>query len=366
MIASKCGTKHILCKNIDNSYCYILANMHLVMTSKTNACLLLGISTNDNDIVNVLLRPHRHYAEIDKLDNFPDSDNKLIEKSYRLIEEDFKLLIEGFISDNAQHGYVTQHYLVMFLFPIIYYKFGLEVTMKIIEDLSLSSLLFPRTSYVYRDIILKEENTFLKNLLDRDFVLKQYESMILNIGSTWKLENNSCACVLEIIPEKNGGTGHATTMILTNDNKFCVLDDTTCLSDFKLYISERCIRLNYINVLFTEMTFINKLDEAVRNDEYLYSVVEVINTVNKNKLQFKGTEKEKKDLTIKYMPELSNIPVFSGGYKSYLFAYVSILIITLLIILFIISISRENRVNFLSFKNGNIKSEQIYTKKSCI
>ena len=257
------NTKHIALFNYDNSMCYhisILQRLHSSPTlNKECSRLKLNEQTVDkNNICEILMLPVKIYSEID------DSNDSLI---YARIKDYFNWFVPNYVSNGGRHGYAPNTLFIYFILPIIYKYFPTKFK-SIIEELHVNKINFNNIDYVCDDIILNEENTFLKNAEDRNVILDCYKIMINNLPA--KIDRYGfVSAALEIFPNKDKTGGHAVTLIKGISNidiengidtieKFYIIDDQNSISELSDYYNLRKEKLFEITIRdIDEITIVN-------------------------------------------------------------------------------------------------------------
>lgn len=153
------------------------------------------------------------------------------------------------------------------MLPVIYKYFPTKFK-SIIEELHVNKINFNNIDYVCDDIILNEENTFLRNTEDRNIILDCYKNMINNLLA--KIDRcDFVSAVLEIFPNKDKTGGHAVTLIKGISNidiengidtigKFYIIDDQNSISELSDYYNSRKEKLFEITIRdIDEITIVN-------------------------------------------------------------------------------------------------------------
>ena len=247
------NTKHIALFNYDNSMCYHISVLQRLHSSPTlnKECLKLKLNEqliDKRNICEVLMLPIKIYSEID------DSNEYLI---YARMKDYFNWFVPNYVSNGGRHGYAPNTLFIYFILPVIY-KYFPDKFKTIIEELHVKKINFNNIDYVYDDVIINEENTFLKNDDDRKIILECYKTMIENIPS--KIDR-CCfvSAVLEIFPNKDKTGGHAVTLIKGRSNieiqnstnsfeNFYIIDDQNSISKLSDYYNLRKEKLYEISV----------------------------------------------------------------------------------------------------------------------
>lgn len=247
------NTKHVALFNYDNSMCYHISVLQRLHSSPTlnEECLKLKLdegTIDDRNICEVLMLPIKIYSEID------DSNDAII---YTRIKEYFNWFVPKYVSNGGRHGYAPNTLFVYFMLPVIYKCFPNKFK-SIIEELHVNKINFNNIDYVCDDIILNEENTFLKNDDDRKIILDCYKTMIENLPS--KIDRcDFVSAVLEIFPNKDKTGGHAVTLIKGRSNietqnnmnafeNFYIIDDQNSISKLSDYYNSRKEKLYEISI----------------------------------------------------------------------------------------------------------------------
>lgn len=257
------NTKHIALFNYDNSMCYHISILQRLHSSPTlnKECSKLKLSeqtVDKNNICEILMLPMKIYSEID------DSNDSLI---YARIKDYFNWFVPNYVSNGARHGYAPNTLFIYFMLPVIYKYFPTKFK-SIIEELHVNKINFNNIDYVCDDIILNEENTFLRNTEDRNIILDCYKNMINNLLA--KIDRcDFVSAVLEIFPNKDKTGGHAVTLIKGISNidiengidtigKFYIIDDQNSISELSDYYNSRKEKLFEITIRdIDEITIVN-------------------------------------------------------------------------------------------------------------
>ena len=142
------------------------------------------------------------------------------------------------------------------MLPVVY-KYFPDEFLNIIMELHIYKIAFNNIRYVAEDIILKDEDTFLKDTNYRKQILESYENMINHIPKKYDRSQFVSSC-LEIFPNSDKTGGHAITLIRgisdidikngIHKDDYYILDDQNSISKLHDYYNDRKERLYKINI----------------------------------------------------------------------------------------------------------------------
>lgn len=302
------GIHHIALYNYDNRFCYLISAIQRLQCSPTfvQQCIsnvhdFGGKGFTDtlqppNDIFKQLLYPNFIYAMFHHdMANTQNDHASICLRYYTLLKNYIAWMSTAVISERANQGYDTTHVLTYFLLPAVHKMFPTHFQ-KILSELSINIVDFAPTLTTAQDMIMSDDETFIRDNSYRQLVSEQYCEMRNAIGNGSNEHVPFVCCSWDVFPNKDMLGGHAVTMILgratyasdTSDSEpsFYIFDDQNSIAKLPVYYKQRMSRIYKILIRDIDEQTIVLLNNILHKECGVQSTHSFVKNVGKYQLDF--------------------------------------------------------------------------------